>query len=66
MFVALNADTKLAPAYCVGKCRRRHAVAFMTDLPERLANRPQLSSNADNCLWQILLKNPEVAAVLPG
>lgn len=45
-FVAIDADTKLVPAYRVGKRTRAHAVAFMADLSERLANRVQLSSDA--------------------
>lgn len=45
-FVALDPDTKLIPAYRVGKRTKPHAVAFMTDLSERLANRVQLSSDA--------------------
>ena len=47
-FVALDPDTKLVPAYHVGKRTRPHAVAFMTDLSERLTNRVQLSSDALN------------------
>lgn len=47
-FVALDPDTKLIPAYRVGKRTRPHAVAFMTDLSERLTNRVQLSSDALN------------------
>lgn len=45
-FVAIDADTKLVPAYRVGKRTRPHAVAFMADLSDRLANRVQLSSDA--------------------
>lgn len=45
-FVALDPDTKLVPAYRVGKRTRLHAVAFMSDLSDRLANRVQLSSDA--------------------
>lgn len=37
-FVALDPDTKLVPTHRVGKRTRPHAVAFMTDLSERLAN----------------------------
>jgi IS1 family transposase len=44
-FVAIDADTKLVPAYRVGKRTRPHAVAFMADLSEQLANRVQLSSD---------------------
>jgi IS1 family transposase len=47
-FVAIDPDTKLIPAYRVGKRTRPHAVAFMQDLSERLANRVQLSSDALN------------------
>jgi IS1 family transposase len=45
-FVALDPDTKLVPAYRVGKRTRDNAVAFMTDLSERLTNRVQISSDA--------------------
>src|SRR5229473_1821448 len=45
-FVAIDADTKLVPAYHVGKRTREHAVAFMTDLSERLSNRVQISSDS--------------------
>src|SRR3984957_11511725 len=43
-FVAIDPETKLVPAYRVGKRTRPNAVAFMADLSERLANRVQLSS----------------------
>lgn len=45
-FVAIDPQTKLVPAYRVGKRTKPHAVAFITDLSERLANRVQLSSDA--------------------
>ncbi|MBS0193176.1 MAG: IS1 family transposase [Proteobacteria bacterium] len=45
-FVAIDAETKLVPAYRVGKRNRANAVAFMADLSDRLANRVQLSSDA--------------------
>ncbi|HXP77926.1 MAG TPA: IS1 family transposase [Stellaceae bacterium] len=45
-FVALDPESKLVPAYRVGKRTKPHAVAFMTDLSERLANRVQISSDA--------------------
>ena len=45
-FVALDPDTKLVPAYRVGKRTLPNAVAFMNDLSERLDNRVQLSSDA--------------------
>lgn len=47
-FVALDPDTKLVPAYRIGKRTKPHAIAFMSDLSERLANRVQLSSDALN------------------
>ena len=47
-FVALDPDTKLVPTYRVGKRTKPNAVAFMTDLSERLDNRVQLSSDALN------------------
>lgn len=47
-FVAIDPQTKLVPAYRVGKRSRDNAVAFMTDLSERLSNRVQLSSDALN------------------
>lgn len=45
-FVALDADTKLVPAYRIGKRDLPTAVEFMEDLASRLANRVQLSSDA--------------------
>jgi len=47
-FVAIDAQTKLVPCFRVGKRTKPHAIAFMTDLSERLANRVQLSSDALN------------------
>jgi len=47
-FYALDADTKLIPAYQIGKRDLRTAIAFMTNLSERLANRVQISSDALN------------------
>lgn len=47
-FVAIDPDTKLIPAYRVGKRTKPHAIAFMGDLSERLANRVQISSDALN------------------
>jgi IS1 family transposase len=45
-FVALDADTKLVPAYRVGKRTRDNAVAFIADLSDRLSNRVQISSDS--------------------
>jgi hypothetical protein len=45
-FVALDPESKLVPAYRVGKRDLPTATTFITDLSERLANRVQLSSDA--------------------
>jgi IS1 family transposase len=45
-FVALDPETKIVPAFRIGKRDSRTATAFMTDLSERLSNRIQLSSDA--------------------
>ena len=46
-FVALDADSKLVPAYRIGKRDLPNARAFfMDDLADRLDNRVQLSSDA--------------------
>ena len=47
-FVALDAESKLVPAYCVGKRNLPTARAFVNDLASRLDNRVQLSSDAMN------------------
>lgn len=44
-FCALDADTKLVPAYKVGKRDGATANAFMNDLSARLRNRVQISSD---------------------
>jgi len=44
-FCAIDADTKLVPAYKVGKRDTVTANAFMSDLSSRLKNRVQLSSD---------------------
>lgn len=45
-FVAIDADTKLVPAYRIGKRDLPTATSFLNDLSDRLANRVQLSSDA--------------------
>jgi IS1 family transposase len=45
-FVAIDPQTKLVPAYRIGKRSRDNAIAFMSDLSERLSNRVQISSDA--------------------
>ncbi len=45
-FVALDPETKVVPAYHVGKRDLANATAFMGNLSNRLANRVQLSSDA--------------------
>ena len=44
-FVALDPDSKLIPAYRVGKRTHENAVAFMDDLSQRLAVRVQISTD---------------------
>jgi IS1 family transposase len=44
-FVALDADTKLVPAFRVGKRDLETATAFMVDLESRLKSRTQLSTD---------------------
>lgn len=51
-FVALDADTKIVPAYLVGPRHGRNATAFMTDLASRLTNRVQLSTDQLNSYIQ--------------
>lgn len=45
-FIALDADTKLIPAFIVGKRDAYHAKAFIADLAERLTRRVQISSDS--------------------
>jgi IS1 family transposase len=45
-FVALDAETKIVPAYRIGKRDLPTATAFMHDLAGRLSNRVQISSDA--------------------
>ena len=44
-WVALDADTKLVPSFCVGNRDARTAKLFMDDLAGRLANRIQLTTD---------------------
>lgn len=46
IFVALDADTKLIPAYLVGKRSSENTQAFISDLYRRTANRIQLTTDA--------------------
>ena len=45
-FIALDADTKLIPAFVVGKRDSYHTKMFIDDLAERVSHRIQLSSDA--------------------
>jgi IS1 family transposase len=45
-FVVLDADTKLVPAFYIGKRTMAHATVFMNDLAQRLTNRVQISADA--------------------
>jgi IS1 family transposase len=44
-FCAIDAETKLVPAFRVGKRDAKTANAFVRDIAERLTNRPQISSD---------------------
>jgi IS1 family transposase len=44
-FCAIDAETKLMPAFKVGKRDHRTATAFVSDVASRLKNRPQISSD---------------------
>jgi IS1 family transposase len=44
-FCAIDAETKLVPAFKVGKRDRETAIAFVADIALRLRNRPQVSSD---------------------
>jgi IS1 family transposase len=44
-YVAIEADTKLIPAWMIGERSPEHARVFMDDLRERLANRVQLTTD---------------------
>jgi hypothetical protein len=46
--VAIDAETTLVSCFRVGKRTKPHAIAFMADLSERLANCAQLLSDALN------------------
>jgi len=47
-YVALDRDTKLVPAFLVGKRTAANTAAFIGDLNDRLCNRVQLSSDGLN------------------
>lgn len=44
-WVALDADTKLVPSWCIGLRNAEYAHRFLTDLESRLANRVQLTTD---------------------
>ncbi len=44
-WVALDADTKLVPSWCLGLRNSEYAYRFMTDLESRLKNRVQLTTD---------------------
>ena len=45
-FIALDSNTKLIPAFVIGKRDSYHAKEFMADLASRMANRVQISTDA--------------------
>ncbi len=52
LWVALDADTKLVPAWCIGHRDSESAEAFMRDLAGRLSNRVQLTSDGHTAYLQ--------------
>lgn len=44
-WVAMDADTKLVPSWCIGLRNAEYAYRLMTDLESRLANRVQLTTD---------------------
>jgi IS1 family transposase len=44
-FCAIDSETKIVPAYKVGKRNHQTANAFVSDIASRLRNRPQISSD---------------------
>ncbi len=44
-FVAIDGETKLTPSWLVGMRDARHAIEFINDLKQRLANRVQLTTD---------------------
>jgi IS1 family transposase len=53
-FVALDPETKIVPAFRIGKRDLRTAKTFMTDLSERLSNRVQLHRMLLRPMWTLL------------
>ncbi len=53
-WVALDADTKLVPSFCVGNRDAKTAKIFMDDLASRLANRVQLTTDGYKIYLQLL------------
>lgn len=51
-WVALDADTKLVPSFCVGNRGAKTAKIFMDDLASRLANRVQLTTDGHKVYLQ--------------
>jgi len=48
-FCAIDAETKLVPAFKVGKRDAKTANAFVSDIASRLKNRPQISTDGLRC-----------------
>jgi IS1 family transposase len=54
VWIALDSDSKLIPTYAVGKRDLPTAMAFVSDLADRLANRVQISSDGLKAyIWAI-------------
>ncbi len=53
-WVAIDSDSKIVPSWCVGLRDARYAYKFMNDLRNRLANRVQLTTDANSTyLWAV-------------
>src|SRR5207253_5954074 len=53
-FCAIDAETKLVPAFKVGKRDHQTANAFVSDIASRLTNRPQISTDGQNCYLEAI------------
>jgi hypothetical protein len=45
-WIAIDADTKLVPSYFIGERTDQDAWEFLTDLADRVVNRPQVTTDA--------------------
>jgi IS1 family transposase len=55
-FVAIDADTKLVPAFHIGKRTWNDTQLFVNDLKGRITNRPQISSDAFQAYYGAIMR----------